>query len=79
MIRACSGMTGLSRRLRRLRARPRLRALVVHHALVRRLATVSQLARRFGRSPSTLTESLVYYRQKMPELFERSPGPSITE
>jgi len=57
----------------------RLRALVVHHALVRRLATVSQLARRFGRSPSTLTESLAHYRQKMPELFERSPGPSITE
>lgn len=49
-----------------------LRVLVVHHALERHIATISELARRFGRSPSTLTESLEHYRQRKPEMFKRS-------
>lgn len=49
-----------------------LRVLVVHHALERRVATISELARRFRRSPSTLAESLEHYRRRKPEIFKRS-------
>jgi REP element-mobilizing transposase RayT len=58
----------------RQRELAQLRVLVVHHALDARVATVSDLARRFGRSVSTLTESLEYYRLRKPELFERPLG-----
>jgi hypothetical protein len=49
-----------------------VRAPVVHHALERRIATMSALARHFGRSASTLCETLERYRRSRPELF-RSP------
>jgi putative transposase len=46
-----------------------LRGLIVHHALEQRIATLSELARRFGRSASTLSESLEHYRRTKPALF----------
>jgi len=49
---------------------PLARALVVHHALERRIATMSTLARHFGRSASTLRETLERYRNSRPELFK---------
>ena len=53
------------------RRRPALvRALVVHHAIERRIATLSALARHFGRSASTLGETLERYRRARPELFK---------
>ena len=42
----------------------------VHHALERRIATMSTLARHFGRSASTLRETLERYRNSRPELFK---------
>ena len=57
----------------------RLRALVVHHALDRRAASLSELARRFHRSPSTLSESLEHYRRQFPDLFEQPLRLQITE
>lgn len=63
----------------RQREAARIRALVVHHALDLRLATISELARRFGRSPSTLCESLDHYRSRTPELFARPLDLQITE
>ena len=57
----------------------RLRALVVHHALDRRAASLSELARRFHRSPSTLSESLEHCRRQFPELFEQPLRLQITE
>lgn len=53
----------------RQRRLARLRALIVHHALERRIATLSDLARHFGRSASTLCESLEHYRRTSPALF----------
>jgi putative transposase len=53
----------------RQRKLAQLRVLIVHHALDRRIATLSDLARRFGRSASTLCESLEHYRRLNPALF----------
>ncbi|MGD9598061.1 MAG: transposase [Steroidobacteraceae bacterium] len=58
----------------RQRELAQLRVLVVHHAQEKQLATVSELARRFGRSVSTLAESLAHYRRERPELFQRPLG-----
>ncbi|HUO82765.1 MAG TPA: transposase [Gammaproteobacteria bacterium] len=55
----------------RRRQPARLRALVIHHALDRRIATLRELARHFGRSASTLSETLGHYRRTEPALFTR--------
>jgi hypothetical protein len=47
----------------------RIRALITHHALERRITTASELARRFGRSLSTLCETLEHYRRTEAALF----------
>lgn len=52
-----------------------LRAVIAHHALALRVATLSDLARRFDRSASTLCESLEHYRRARPDLFSVSLGP----
>jgi hypothetical protein len=57
------------RRPGRRRDLARVRAVIVHHALERRLATLSEIARHFGRSASTLCESLQHYRRTSPELI----------
>jgi putative transposase len=54
----------------RSRKPAQLRVLIVHHALDRRIATISDLARRFGRSASTLCESLEHYRRVNRVLFD---------
>ena len=54
----------------RRRKPAQLRVLIVHHALERRIATLSELARRFGRSASTLCESLEHHRRINPALFD---------
>jgi putative transposase len=46
-----------------------IRALIVHHAVERRIATLSALARYFGRGASTLCETLERYRRSQPDLF----------
>lgn len=65
----------------RSRAHARLRALVLHHALQLRIASLSDLSRLFHRSSSTLSESLEHYRRTEPELFNQPlpPLPSTTE
>jgi hypothetical protein len=51
----------------------RVRSMIVHHALERQIATLSEIARHFGRSASTLCESLQHHRRMSPELFGRVP------
>jgi REP element-mobilizing transposase RayT len=54
----------------RQRKPAQLRVLIVHHAIERRIATLSDLARRFGRSASTLCESLEHHRRVNRALFD---------
>lgn len=54
----------------RQRKPAKVRALVLHHAVRLKLATLSQLARRFQRSPSTLAETLELYRCAEPDFFK---------
>jgi REP element-mobilizing transposase RayT len=54
----------------------RLRTLIVHHAIRLRIATLSELARYFGRSSSALSQSLEYHRRTDPSLF--SAGIDLT-
>lgn len=56
----------------RQRQAAKLRAVVLHHALHLRIATLSDIARHFNRSASTLTESLDLYRRTQPTLFDSS-------
>jgi putative transposase len=56
----------------RSRQYSRLRALALHHALLLRVATLSDLSRHFHRSTSTLSESLQYYRRVEPDTFAQS-------
>lgn len=56
----------------RQRQAAKLRALILHHALRLRIATLSDMARHFNRSASTLSETLDLYRRIEPELFEHS-------
>lgn len=58
----------------RQRNTAQLRALILHHALDRRIATLSELARRFNRSASTLCESLEHYRRIRLALFDEPLG-----
>jgi putative transposase len=51
-----------------------LRILVVHRAIQLRIATLSELARYFGRSASALCQSLEHHQRARPELFA-SPAP----
>jgi hypothetical protein len=46
-----------------------IRALIAHHALERRIASLSELAQRFNRSASTLCETLEHYRRASPAVF----------
>jgi len=48
----------------------KLRAVILHHALHLRIATLSDIARHFKRSASTLSESLDLYRRIEPALFD---------
>ncbi len=61
----------------RSRATARVRVLVAHHAIALRIATLSAVARRFGRSASALSQSLEHYRRTNPSLFTAMPGSSI--
>lgn len=45
------------------------RALIAWHVTERRLETLSEIARRFGRDPSTLSVAIRRYRNKRKELF----------
>lgn len=53
----------------RHRQAAKLRAVVLHHALHLRIATLSDISRRFNRSTSTLSETLGLYRRTHPSLF----------
>jgi len=57
----------------RSRAAARVRALVVHHAVRLNLGTLSGVAKRLGRSTSTLSESLAAARRRTPDWFTRPP------
>jgi len=56
--------------LGRHRHAAKLRAVILHHALRLRIATLSDIARHFNRSASTLTETLELYRRTQPSLFD---------
>lgn len=45
------------------------RALTAWHAIERRVATLREVARYFGRDPSTLSKEIRRYRTSQPELF----------
>ena len=62
----------------RLRATARVRALSAHYAIKLRIATLSAVARRFGRSASALSQSLEHYRRMEPALFGAELDASIT-
>lgn len=62
----------------RLRATARVRALIAHYAIELRIATLSAVARRFGRSASALSQSLEHYRRSEPALFGSELDASIT-
>lgn len=53
----------------------RLRAMLAYHAVTLRIATLSDLARRFGRNVSTLCESVEYHRRVHPGLFREPLDP----
>lgn len=57
----------------RQRKPAKARAVILWHATRLKLATLSDLARRFQRSPSTLVGSLELYRRSQPDLFADSP------
>jgi len=50
-----------------------VRAVVAHHAVRLNLCTLTDLARRFGRSASTLSESLEFNRRAAPDAFATLP------
>jgi REP element-mobilizing transposase RayT len=56
----------------RSRATARVRALIAHHAVDLRIATLSTVARRFGRSVSAISQSLQHHRKLNPGLFAAS-------
>jgi putative transposase len=60
----------------RARSLSLIRALVVHHALHLRVASLSDLARHFNRSASALSQSLDHNRLLRPELFSTTLGRS---
>ncbi|MCC7449528.1 MAG: transposase [Anaerolineae bacterium] len=62
--RASLGAPGRSRRL------AHIRAIVVYHAARLKVATLSEVARTFNRSASTLSETLEYLRRTQPSLLE---------
>ena len=53
----------------RSRGLAKLRVVILHHALHLRIASLSDIARRFNRSASTLCETLEHYRRTQPSLF----------
>ena len=55
----------------RQRKTAQIRAVIIHHALERRIATLSVLARYFGRSAATLYETLERYRRTDTVLFNK--------
>lgn len=63
----------------RQRKPAKVRALVLHHAARLKLATLNQLASRFGRSPSTLSETLEHYRASDPALFRQPLGSNASD
>jgi transposase-like protein len=48
------------------------RSLVTWHATQRRIATLTEVARRFHRAPSTLHESMKAHQRDNSELFDLS-------
>lgn len=55
----------------RQRTTAKLRALIAHLVVEHRIATMNELARHFGRSLSTLSESLELPRRRDPAFFEQ--------
>jgi chromosomal replication initiation ATPase DnaA len=73
LIERVSVMNGVSpeslRSPGRSRAAARVRALIAYHAVNLRIATLSTVARCFGRSVSAISQSLQHHRQVNPGLF----------